>query len=121
VNRESLGSFHRKEHGTSFIETVIVGFTVMLVTLPILLTVVRMSEASDTANSEAQAIATWVARHGVVPDIPTAGDIDMSVANGVVSVRSTVRVELLAISGSQVDASVSASVSVPISPYRSDP
>jgi hypothetical protein len=121
VSSECPTSFQWSEHGTSFIETVIVGFTVMLVTLPTLLTVVRMSEASDTARSEAQAVATWVARHGVVPDIPTAGDIDMSVANGVVSVRSTVRVQLLAISGSQVGASVSASFSVPISPYRSDP
>jgi hypothetical protein len=119
VNRNPVG--HGVERGTSMIETIVVGFTVVLATLPILLTVVRMSEASDVANSEARAIATWVARHGVVPDSDRVGDVSVSIENGSVAVESTVRVQLIGVGGSSVGTSVSASFVMPISPYRSSP
>jgi hypothetical protein len=109
------------EGGTSLIETIVVGFTVVLVTLPILLAVIRMSEASDAANSEARATATWIARHGVVPESDSVGDVRVSIQNGSVTVESIVRVELIAIGGSSVGTSVSATFVMPISPYRSSP
>lgn len=109
------------EEGTSLIETIVVGFTVLLVTLPVLLAVVRMSEASDVANSEARAIATWIARHGVIPDSDQVGDVRVSIQNGSVEVESTVHVELIAVGGSSVGTSVSATFVMPISPYRSSP
>lgn len=114
-HRETTG-----ESGTSMIETIVVGFTVVLVTLPILLSVVRLSEASDTANSEARAVAMWVARHGVLPGADQVGDVEVSIDDGVVHARSTVQVELVAIGGTGVGTSVSASFSMPISQYRSN-
>jgi len=102
------------------IETIVVGFSVVLVTLPILLAVVRLAEASDVAQDEARSIATWVARHGIRPELETVGDVDITVVDGVVHVSTVVEVDLVAIGGSTVTSSVSGSFAMPISQYRSD-
>jgi hypothetical protein len=78
-----------------------------------------MAEASDIASDEARSVALWYARHGQVPDGDRHSTIDVSVVDGVVSVLSSVDVEIVTIGGSSVSTKVSASFVMPISPYRS--
>lgn len=108
------------QRGTALIESIVIGFTVLLVVLPVLLVVLRLAEASDLAASEAQSVATWVARHGEAPS-GIDDDTVVTIESGVVHVGSLVRVELIAIGGSSVGTSVSGEFSMPIGPYRSSP
>ena len=111
---------HPMDRGSSLIETLVIGFVVMLVTLPVLLTVVRMAEASDRANAEARAVASWVARHGEIPHRDADGVLTVEVVDGVVHVSSAVRIDVVAVGGGRVGATITGHASAPISPYRSD-
>ena len=106
--------------GIALIEMLMLGFGVALVVLPILLMVVRMAEASDVAADEARFVAVWVARHGTAPDVGSLSDIDIDISDGVVSVTSSLEVELIAVGGSHVTRTVTAHFDMPISPYRSN-
>lgn len=102
------------------IETVIVGFTVLLVVVPTLLLIARMTEASDAVHAEARAVAVWVARHGVVPETGHDMDTRVTIDADVVHVEASIGVDVLSIGGSTVGTTVSAEFSIPISEYRSD-
>lgn len=106
--------------GVALIEMIVLGFGAALVVLPVLLMVVRLAEASEVAADEARFVAVWVARHGVAPDVEPQSDIDVHVSDGVVSVTSSLEVDLLAVGGSHVTRTVVARFDMPISPYRSD-
>jgi hypothetical protein len=102
------------------IETVVIGFTVVAVTLPIMLMVTRMTEASDIAAGDARTAAVWFARHGELPGNGSQSSMDVEVVDGVVRVSTAVEVDLIAIGGSKVKTTVSGYFEMPISPYRSN-
>lgn len=114
-----MNLLHR-QRGTALIEMVVVGFVVVLITLPVLLTVVRMADASDVAAAEARSVAEWVARHGALPSEPMSGDVRVDADGTTVTVSSTIRVDVVAIGGARVGTDVSATYAVPIAPFRSD-
>lgn len=121
VNIDELRSGLRSDsRGTALIEMIVVGFVVALITLPVLLTVVRMADASDVAGAEARSVAEWVARHGVMPSQPMSGDVHVDSDGSTVTVSSTIRVDVLAIGGTKIGTDVSATYAIPIAPYRSD-
>jgi hypothetical protein len=102
------------------IETVVIGFTVVAVTLPIMLMATRMTEASDIAAGDARTAAVWYARHGELPDDESRSSMSVDVEDGVVRVSTAVQVDLIAIGGSKVQTTVSGYFEMPISPYRSN-
>lgn len=108
-----------RERGTVLIEMLVIGFGVMLVVLPLLTMVMRMAEAADVAAGDARATATWVARHGELPDVEPRSVVDVEIHDGIVTVHSSVDVPLIAVGGARVTTTVSARYDMPISPYRS--
>ena len=111
----------RDEQGTSLLEVVILGFAVLAMVIPIVLTAARLSEATSIAGDEARGVATWVARHGVAPDSAPQSDITIDVTDGVVHVSASMAVDLISVGGADFGTTVTSQFSVPISPYRSNP
>lgn len=107
------------ETGTTLIEMLVLSFAILLVTLPLLLVVVRMTEASDIVADEARSVALWYARHGEMPAGDHRSQLEVKLTGGAVHVESTLEVELISIRGSKVQTTVSAQFEMPISPYRS--
>lgn len=103
------------------IEIVVVGFAVLLMVLPVIGTIARLTEARSNVHEAARDGAVWVARHGGEP--PDAGRIDVSVvaSNSAVQVVATREVDLIGILGASITRTVRAAVTVPVSAYRSVP
>ena len=110
----------RGERGTSLFEILILGFAIVGMVLPIVLTAARLSEASATAGEEARGVAVWVARHGAAPDTNHQSDITIDVIDGVVHVSASISVDLISVGGSDIGTTVTSRFEMPISPYRSD-
>ena len=109
----------RGERGTVLIEMVVLGFAVLAMVLPTILTAARLSEASAVAGEEARGVATWVARHGSAPDTEHRSDISVEVIDDVVHVSASISVDLITVGGSSVGTTVTSRFAMPISPYRS--
>ncbi len=107
------------ETGTTLLETLVLSFAILVVTLPLLLVVVRMAEASDVVADEARSVALWYARHGEMPPGDHRSQLEVMLNGGAVHVESTLEVELISVRGSKVQTTVSAAFEMPISPYRS--
>lgn len=107
------------EGGTTLIETLVLSFAVLLVTIPFLLIAVRMTEATDVVTDEARTVALWYARHGEMPGGDRQSQIQVELDGETVRISSSLDVELIAIGGSKVQTTVSAQFEMPISPYRS--
>ncbi|KAA3635927.1 MAG: hypothetical protein DWP92_10295 [Armatimonadetes bacterium] len=107
------------ERGTTLIETLVLSFAVLAVTMPLLLIAVRFTEATDIATDEARAVALWFARHGEMPEGDRRSEIDVVVDGETVRVSSLLDVDLIGIGGSKIRTTVSAQFEMPISPYRS--
>ena len=107
------------EGGTTLIETLVLSFAVLLVTIPFLLVALRMTEATDVVADEARTVALWYARHGEMPGGDHQSQIQVELDGETVRVSSSLDVELIAIGGSKVQTTVSAQFEMPISPYRS--
>ena len=109
----------RAENGTSLIEILVLGFAILAIVLPTVLTAARLSEASAVAQNEARGVATWVARHGMAPDTDHRSDITINVIDGVVHVSASIAVDLVSLAGADVGTTVTSRFEMPISPYRS--
>jgi hypothetical protein len=109
----------RNERGTSLIEIMVLGFAVLAMVLPTVLTVARLSEASAIAGEDARGVAMWVARHGSAPDREHRSDITIEVVDGVVHVSASIDIDLVSMGGSGVGTTITSSFAMPISPYRS--
>ena len=108
-----------RERGTALIETVIIGFAIVGVALPLLVAVVGLSSARSAVVAEATDVAAWVARHGAVPREPEGFDISVQEEGNVVRAIVTTDVDLIGIGGIDVTVTVSGSATAVISPYRS--
>ena len=111
----------RHERGTVLIEMMVLGFAVILVVLPVLITVARVIDANAVVSSTARDSASWLARHGT--DWPGDHDgvsVSSSVDGGVASATATAKVTLIGVGSMEIDREVVASYEVPVSPYRSD-
>jgi hypothetical protein len=109
----------RSERGTSLIEILILGFAIVAMVLPTVLTAARLSEASAIAGEDARGVAVWVARHGRMPDTDHRSDIEVEVVDGVVHVTASIAVDLVSLGGADVGTTITSRFAMPISPYRS--
>ncbi len=114
------------EHGTTLIETLIVGSLIVLVTIQLLLAVTAVSSAGDIAAEAAFNAATIAVRTGddvaarqaAVDAAPGASVVlDTSAAGATALV--TIDVPVVAILGGAVTYSVVGRATVAASPYRS--
>lgn len=111
----------RSEGGTALLETIVLGFGVILIVLPVLTTVARVIDANAAVTSAARDSASWVARHGTQWD--AAHDrvsVEISVEGGVATSTARATVTLIGVGGVEIGRDVIATFEVPISPYRSD-
>jgi len=110
-----------KQRGTALLEVIVVGFAVILMVLPVIGTVAKLSEATATVHAAARDGAVWVARHGGEP--PPADGIVVTVTehNGEVVVAASHEVSLIGIGGTTVQRTVRSTVEVMVSDYRSSP
>lgn len=109
------------EKGTALLEMIVVGFAVLLMVLPVIGTVARLSEASATVHAAARDGAVWVARHGGEP--PPVDGVDLTVAesSGEIVVEASQEVSLIGMGGATVGRVVQSIVEVRVSEYRSSP
>lgn len=111
----------RNDRGTALIEMLVLGFAVVLVVLPVLVTVARVIDANAVVSSEARDSASWLARHGVEkPGAASGVSVESSVTGGVAHATATANVTLVGVGGVHIDRTVVASYDAPLSPYRSD-
>ncbi len=103
------------------LEMIVIGFAVVLMAIPVIGTVARMTEAHADVHSAARDGAVWVARHGGEP--PQVDGIIVSVAEtwDEVQVVATREVDLIGVLGATVARTVRSTVTVPVSAYRSTP
>ncbi len=110
-----------RERGTVLIEMMVLGFAVVLVVLPVLITVARVIDANAVVSSAARDSASWLARHGTEwPHDRDGVSVVSSVDGGVASATARATVTLIGVGGIEIDREVVASYEVPLSPYRSD-
>ncbi len=110
----------RREHGTALLEIVVLGFATVLLVLPTLVTVARFVDANAVAASRARDAASWVARHGTMPQFPDPTvRVDTRVAGGVVRSTARTTVVIMSVGGIVVERDVAVSYEVPVSRYRS--
>jgi Flp pilus assembly protein TadG len=111
----------RNERGTVLLEMIVLGFAVMLVVLPVLITIARVIDTNARVTTVARDSASWVARHGTQWEGGSDGvAVVTSVDEGVARATARARVTLIGVGGIRIDREVIASFDVPISPYRSD-
>ena len=103
------------------LEIIVVGFAVVLMVLPVVSTVARLTEANATVHATARDAAVWIARHG--GDAPPVEGVDISVVNrgNLVEVVATREVVLVGVGGAQLSRTVRSKIEVPVSRYRSSP
>lgn len=118
----------RSEEGSSLIETLVIGFVVVLVVGQALVTVGRIDSAGTRAAEAAEVAAAWAARHGDVEDAariarrlaPGAG-VETVRRGDEISVVVTIAVPLVGPSGTSLSRDVHGRATARLSPYRSRP
>lgn len=103
------------------LEIIVVGFAVVLMAIPVIGTIARLSEAHATIHAAARDGAVWVARHGGEPPDVVGVEISVVESDHAVEVVATREVDLVGVLGSSLARTVRATVTVPVSAYRSDP
>ena len=109
----------RDQLGVVLMETVLLGFAVVLLVLPILVAIGRVSAAHATTTAVATDVAHWVARHGHVPATGDEFRVHIDEDRSRVTVRVAVDVPLLPGSVGVATVEVSAMSTAVVSPYRS--
>ncbi|RLE16011.1 MAG: hypothetical protein DRJ28_02590 [Actinobacteria bacterium] len=110
-----------RQRGTALLEIIVVGFAVMLMVLPVVSTVARLTEANATVHATARDAAVWIARHGGDP--PEVEGVGVSVfgSEHSIEVVATQEVVLVGLGGATISRTVRSVVEVPVSRYRSSP
>ena len=109
------------ERGTALIEMLVLGFAVVLIVLPVLVTVARIIDANAVVSSAARDSATWLARHGTIRPVTGEGvAVETSATSDIAHATARATVTLVAVGGMKIERQVVASYDAPVSPYRSD-
>ena len=110
-----------RQRGTALLEIIVVGFAVVLMVLPVVSTVAKLTEANATVHATARDAAVWIARHGGDP--PATDGVGLSVFSSghSIEVVATQEVVLVDVGGATVSRTVRSKVEVPVSRYRSSP
>lgn len=110
-----------KEKGTALLEIIVVGFAVLLLVLPVIATVARLTEANATVNAAARDGAVWIARHGGEP--PQVDGVVLSIvdSSAAIEVVATKEVSLIGVGGTTIARTLRSRVTVPVGDFRSAP
>ncbi|MDK1010948.1 MAG: hypothetical protein QGM46_02910 [Actinomycetota bacterium] len=111
----------RRQHGTALMEIIIIGFAVMMMVLPVISMVARLTEASGEVHAVARDTAVWVARHGSDPQIGGEVDVRLVERAGTIEVVASRDVQLIGVGGTAISWTVRSRVEIPVSLYRSRP
>ena len=110
----------RNERGTVLLEMIVLGFAVILVVLPVLITIARVIDANAAVATAARDSASWVARHGTQwEEGSDRVSVVTSVDAGVATATARATVTLIGVGAIKINREVVATFEVPISPYRS--
>ncbi len=109
------------QRGMALLEVIVVGFAVVLMTLPAISTVAKLAEADAVVHSAARDGAVWVARHGGDPPQVEGVTISMVETSDGVEVVATQEVGLIGVGGATIARTVRRTVRVAVSDYRSSP
>ncbi len=110
-----------KQRGTALLEIIVMGFAVVLMVLPVVSMVARLTEANAVVHSTARDAAIWVARHGGDPSGTDTISVSVSSTGESVEVVATMEVVLVGVGGATLTRMVRSTVQVPLSRYRSVP
>lgn len=101
------------------LEIIVMGFAVVMFVLPVVSTVARLTEATASVHSAARDGAVWMSRHGEIG--PQQDGVTISVVRRATSVEVTATrsVFLVGVGTKRVSTTVTSTVLVPISEYRS--
>ncbi len=110
-----------EQRGTALLEIIVVGFAVVMMVLPVVSTVARLTEANATVHATARDTAVWVARHGADPPAVEGVGISVFTSGRSVEVVATQEVVLVGVGGATISRTVRSRVIVPVSQYRSSP
>lgn len=110
-----------RETGSAMLEMVVIGFAVVLMMLPVMLTVAKLTEASASVNGAARDSAVWIARHGGAPPEVEGVDVLVTDHGDAVEVSAVREVQLVGVGGASVSTTVRSRVVVSVSRYRSTP
>jgi hypothetical protein len=108
-----------RQRGTALLEIIVVGFAVVLMVLPVVSTVARLTDANATVHATARDAAVWVARHGADPPAVEGVEISVFTSEGSVEVVAIQEVVLIGLGGSTISRAVQSRVTVAVSQYRS--
>ena len=115
-----------RQGGSALLETVVVGFVVLIVVSQTLVTLGRLESAGLAADEAARHAAAWAARHGDLESAERIADgllpdaqVTVSRAGDEVVVQVALDVPLLGPDGSPLTRTVSGRAAAMISPYRS--
>ncbi len=103
------------------LEMIVVGFAVVLMVLPVILTVAKLTEANASVNGAARDGAVWVARHGGEPPEVEGVQVVVTDRGDVVEVSAAREVHLVGVGGANVSTTVRSRVVVSVGRYRSTP
>jgi hypothetical protein len=110
-----------RETGSAMFEMVVIGFAVVLMVLPVILTVAKLTEANALVSGAARDSAVWVARHGGEPPEVEGVDVVVTDRGDAVEVSAAREVQLVGVGGAGVSTTVRSRVVVSVSRYRSTP
>jgi hypothetical protein len=105
----------------ALLEMIVVGFAVVLMVLPVVSTVARLTEANATVHATARDAAVWIARHGGDPPAVDGVAVWVVKRENSIEVVATREVVLVGVGGSTLSRTVRSTVEVPVSRYRSSP
>lgn len=103
------------------LEMVVLGFAVVLMVLPVILTVARLAEANASVNGAARDGAMWVARHGGEPPPVEGVSVVVTDRGDAVEVSAAREVSLVGVGGAKLSTTVTSRIVMSVSRYRSAP
>jgi hypothetical protein len=114
------------ERGASLIETLVIGFAVVLVVGQALVTLGRLDTAATQAGEAAEVAAAWAARHGddrdaarIARRLAPGADVSTTRQGDEIAVVVTIDVPLVGPSGTALTRTVHGRATARLSPYRS--
>lgn len=111
----------RGQRGTALIEIILLGFAIVALAIPTILSVSALAAAKGEAQTAAIDAAAWYARHGSLPDRSNDEiDLTLTTTDNDIVVHAVVEVTILGIGGARVVMSLGGTAKAPVSPYRSD-
>jgi hypothetical protein len=110
-----------KQRGIALLEVIVIGFAIVLMVLPVISMVAKLTEATAVVHGAARDGAVWVARHGGEPPPIDGVVISIDRLHSEIEVTASRDVALIDFGGTTIVRTVRSRIAVKVSEYRSDP